>query len=172
MVALLATASQSFAKSGTVSFSGEVSAETCTAEVDGATGESKVVTLPRVSLSSLSNANETAADTQFGIKIIAASGNKCDVENTVSGIYFEPSSQFINANGRLNNADASGAKNIELRLLTNNKQPIDLTKNYGAQESSQINQSIFNYYAQYFASSDAATAGSLSSQVDYTIVYK
>lgn len=172
LIMLMGAASQSFAMTGIVQFSGEISSETCTAEVGSAGTETAVVNLPKVALGSLSSVGTTAADTKFSIKIVASGGGDCDIENTVSGIYFEPNSQQINNDGRLNNTAADGAKDIELRLLNNIKQPINLTKNYGDQESSAISENVFNYYAQYYAASDAATAGKVVSEVNYTIVYK
>lgn len=173
LIVLMSTASQSFAKTGTVIFNGEVTAETCTANVNGTGGAANTVTLPTVALGSLATANSTAGDTQFGIKIVNAANKTCDVKNTVSGIYFEPSSLQVNSAGRLNNSDATGATGVQIRLLNNAKQPIDLTKNYGAQEASTVNNDdVFNYYAQYYATGITATAGKLVSEVDFTIIYK
>lgn len=179
MVTALISASQSFAeKTGTLRFQGEIMNETCATDVSGssstASGASGTVTLPKVSIASLAKVANTAGDTSFNITLKGANGEACDIANTVQGIYFEQNSKQVNADGRLNSTGL--AKGFDIRLLTNDKTPINLMLNAGAQQASSLEGNSYKYYAQYYATAKAEDEGiklgTILSEVDYTIIYK
>ena len=172
-------ASNSFAKSGSVNFVGEITQETCIATVTSNSGgtEASDVNLPKVGLGSLSTVGSTVGSTGFFITIKSADAEECDLATTVSGIYFEPGSENINLEGRLKNisiaSDGEGAKNVNIQLLTDKQTVIDLTKGAINQEKSELNKitGVLRYYAQYYAAGPVK-AGDVTSNVDYTISYK
>lgn len=172
-------ASNSFAKSGSVNFVGEITQETCVATVTpgGGSAVASDVTLPKVGLGSLNTVGNTVGSTEFFITIKSADEAECDLAATVSGIYFEAGSENVNSEGRLNNtsvaSEGEGAKNVNIQLLTDKKTVIDLTKGSASQEKSGLNETtgVLQYYAQYYAAG-SVKAGDVTSNVDYTISYK
>ena len=162
-------ASQAFATTGMVRFSGQVIDETCVAGVNTSSSATRSVILPSVNPPTLSTIGSTVGDTAFNITITSAENEKCDVTTKVAGIYFEPNNPSLHADGRLKNR--GDAQNVEVRLLSNEKRPINLTENRGTQQSTKVMDSTYKYYAQYY-SAGAATAGDVVSDVNYTIIYK
>lgn len=168
-----ATATSAFAADGTITINGQITDTTCTISVDGGSSDA-TVTLPTVSVSSLAAAGTTAGATPFNISLSGCTGVSLNTAST----YFEPGAYVDSQTGRLNidTTAADAASNVQVQLLNadrnaivagasiangQNDIPVDISSGSG----------ILNYYAQYYATG-ASTAGSVTTQVDYTMTYE
>ena len=155
------------AADGTITITGQVTDQTCT--INGGT-EDIAVTLPTVGTSTLAAAGQTAGRTPFTISLTncaAAAGAAGEVAT-----YFEPGAN-TNADGYLNNT--GNATNVQVQLLGDNNEVIKVLAG-AVQNNSQVvtvdgGSANLNYYAQYYATSPA-TAGTVETAVQYTIVYQ
>ncbi|MFH0265443.1 fimbrial protein [Vibrio rumoiensis] len=165
------------ATDGKVTFNGEIIANTCTV-ISG--DENKTVTLPTVQVSALTAENQTAGTTPFTIGL-----DNCTIASDVS-VYFEPN-EYVSTEGRLKNTiptggETNGADNVDIELLNNNHGVIDLANQTIDPATGKVtggNSTVVTtvdgsatlpFYARYFAT-DAAVAGKVSSNVNFTIVY-
>ncbi|MDC5471891.1 type 1 fimbrial protein [Acinetobacter baumannii] len=159
------------AADGTITINGLVTDNTCTID----TGDKNLtVNLPTVSSQSLKNAGDVAGRTPFQINL-----TNCASVGKVA-TYFEPGATVDFNTGRLLNQATSGAAaNVNIQLLGSNNAviPVIAKGASGAQDNSQwVNVSAggnadLNYYAEYYATG-ASTAGTVTSQVKYTIIYQ
>lgn len=162
--AVLAPLSAS-AADGTITFNGEVTAQTCDITTPG--GEDFTVTLPTVASSALAAAGQTAGRTAFAITLA-----NCPANNVAT--YFEPGGTVDAATGRLDNQGSAG--NVQVQLLGDNSQPIPVLASGDAQANSQWvtpgndGSATLDYSAEYYATG-AATAGDVTTSVAYTIIY-
>jgi len=164
------------AEDGKITFTGSISSTTCEIEGGGATvtGNSNgnfTVGLQPISATALDAAGARAGDTPFWIKL---SGAEC-TNGKVATVYFEPA-QSTNINettGNLKNTvTTGGATNVEVGLLNGTKQAINLFT--GTPKSSATianNTAKFDFWAQYVATGGASTAGAVSTNVVYSILY-
>lgn len=166
----LAFAGSALATSGTITFTGKVTDTTCNISVHG---ESNIatVTLPTVPVSALLHAGNTAGTTPFTIALSDCSGTTFGTAHT----FFEAGPLVEMTTGRLNNADSSGgATNVQVELLNSALSPIKAGATDALQGDIEVNNTAgtttLNYFARYYAT-DAAKAGSVNTQVDYTIIY-
>lgn len=132
------------------------------------------VTLPGVPASSLSTAGQVGGRTGFSI---AVTGCPSSVSSITTYFY---GGNVDTATGNLLNKGS--ATNVEVQLLNGSggsASALSVIDLRGAQATAQ-NSSVFNvsggnaalnYYAQYIASGGAATAGSVSTSVTFTIAY-
>ncbi|SKA20020.1 fimbrial protein [Novilysobacter spongiicola] len=163
--AVLAPLSAS-AADGTITFNGEVTAQTCDITTPG--GEDFTVTLPTVASSALATAGQTAGRTGFAITLA-----NCPTGGDVA-TYFEPGATVDNDSGRLNNQGTAG--NVQVQLLGDNGQLIPVQASGTAQANSQWvtvagdGSANLDYAAEYYATG-AATAGGVTTSVAYTIIY-
>lgn len=128
-----------------------------------------VITLPTVGTAALTAAGKTAGETAFGIKLTNAAGETCKVDQKLAGIYFEPGSGDVNADGRLNNNGGTATK-VDLQILNGLKTPIVLNAQKGVQNTADAVAGTYKYFVRYYAL-DQVTAGTVKSTVNYTIVY-
>ena len=159
------------AADGTITFTGRVTDKTCTISTPG--GRNFAVSLPTVSRSTLAAAGNVAGRTPFAINLTG-----CSAGNVAT--YFEPGPTVDFNTGRLvNQTSANGAANVQLQLLGSNNQflPIQAAGVGQPQANSQWvtvpadgGSANLNYYAEYYATG-VATAGSVTSSVNYTIIY-
>src|ERR1700754_383260 len=156
------------AADGTITFNGQVTAQTCTISGNGGTNNF-TVTLPTVSTSSLTAAGQTSGRTPFNIAL-----TNCTPASGNVHTYFEPGPTFDTNTGNLIVA-TGGAKNVELGLLNSDFSNIVA----GAADASQNSKSAsidsgkatLNYYVQYVATG-AASAGAANSSIMYTMSYQ
>lgn len=169
--------SATHASDGTITITGTVTDKTC--NIATAAGKNFTVALPTVSKQTLARAGDIAGRTPFTINL-----DKCSEGKVAT--YFEPGANVDFNSGRLNNANGS-AKNVQVQLLGSNNGflPILATnatgsaaKNTyaGSQTNSQWvdvanGKADLNYYAEYYAT-DTSTAGTVSTSVQYTIIYQ
>ena len=158
------------AADGTITINGLVTDNTCT--IDTA-DKNLTVNLPTVSTQTLKNTGDVAGRTPFQINL-----SNCASAGKVA-TYFEPGSTVDFNTGRLLNQAASGAAtNVNIQLLGSNNAVIPvLAKTASAQDNSQWvdvsagGNADLNYYAEYY-SRCASTAGTITTQVKYTIIYQ
>jgi len=159
------------ASDGTITFSGVVTGSACTVSVDGGAA-TNTVALPTVSTAALdtSAANKDDAGGTFFSMAVSA----CTMTETNVQIYFEAGPNVDQATSGLINA---GTSNVEVKLYkaSNNVvvgdlinpgvttvQPDALTSTGGTQW----------FYASYSTEANgAATAGTVSTSVTYSLIY-
>ncbi|MDM0044283.1 fimbrial protein [Variovorax dokdonensis] len=163
------------AADGTITFNGTVTDTTCSINGAAAGAGDKTITLPSVSKASLAAAGQTAgtsspADIKFALTGCTGSATKVVAR-------FENGPTVDQASGRLvNTAGAGAATNVQIELLNKDQQPINVTTNSNnavAANGATIASGAANlvYYGRYYATG-AATAGSVSSTVQYTMQYQ
>ncbi|GED23656.1 fimbrial protein [Halomonas halmophila] len=183
------------AQNGTVNFEGEVVNSTCNVVP---ADQDKTVVLPTVSVSALDTAGATAGATPFSISlenctvgdggsppvselslpVSATAANQFDVS-----AYFEPGGTVDSSTGRLINtaSDGDGATNVQIELLNSQGAPIAIREvgGDGLQPGAEWyavdgddGAVTMNYFARYHATGGPATAGVVSSTVDFTLTYQ
>lgn len=176
LLCALGASSLSAADDGQITFTGSIASTTCVVQGGGATvtagtGGNFTVGMPRVSVTALAAAGERAGDTPFHIRL---SGNNC-TNGAVARVSFEPAqSANINAaTGNLRNTSGTGrAGNVEVGLRNSARAAINLFANTPAATATIAdNTARFDYWAQYVATGGASTAGTVSTDVVYSIVY-
>ena len=166
-IAGLATFASAHAADGTIEFTGNITANTCSIN-GGNGGENFTVALPTVSSKTLEVAGSTAGRTPFKI---ALSG--CTSDQPVS-VHFEGGPTVSQETGRLM-VDAGGASQVELGLLNNSFGEIKAGAATGQQNSQVVNlangKADLDYFVEYHSLGNA-TAGAANSRVQYSISYQ
>jgi major type 1 subunit fimbrin (pilin) len=157
----------SHAADGTITFTGNVTAQTCT--INGGAKDFSV-NLPTVSASSLATAGETAGRTPFSIQLTNCTSGSGNVHT-----FFESGATTDLQTGNLI-VDAGGASNVQIGLLNGaDASPIKAGFADASQNSASVaisnGAATLPYFAQYVATG-AATAGAANSNVMYTIAYQ
>lgn len=167
----LLNVNSAFAIDGTIDFSGEITANTCDVKIDNSSTGSGMVTLPAVSRSAFTSGNFVAGTTAFNISL-----SNCSIEkDTTVRAYFEPGAYTSNT-GRLAQLHPMGATNVEIQLLNSEQGVMNLSAPQGSQNdvgatmSVGATSAVLTYYAQYY-STGSITAGPVTSQVSYSVVY-
>jgi|SRR5579872_4472392 len=175
------------ASDGTITFTGAVTANTCTVSVN-ASGANATVALPTVSTSALTNAaaKTTAAGTFFNMAVSACTATPiADIGGTAPttvAIYFEAGPNVDEVTGGLINT-VSGS-NVEVNLYNASAASIVGTQiKPGTQTHQPLAQAIGTggtqwFYAGYSTAGTnglagaAATAGAVSTSITYSLVYQ
>lgn len=155
---------------GTVTFNGELIAETC-AIVDGY--ENIIVNLPTLSTKTLAAKDATGGTRAFEIKV-----EKCPKEVTTVAAHFESigSTGFNTTTGNLTNQYSGSsstdlaATNVEIRLYDTNEQQLRLGNTGQAATVAADGTATMVYHGGYYAT-DATTAGKVYAQALYTLAY-
>ncbi|OBW94117.1 fimbrial protein [Gallibacterium salpingitidis] len=166
---------------GEVHFTGKVVSNTCVITEDK-TGV-REVSLVTVPTSALNEAGKTAGYKSFDLEITGCEWTSGEGSSKVLA-HFENTNQYVDANGRLKNLNASGAKYVVIELTDKNAQPInvitnsnnDADANYVTIESDGTTpnpkgKAKLTYGARYYATG-AAEAGDVLAKVKYTLAYK
>ena len=153
---------------GTITINGQVVANTCTVAVNGGTNTG-TVTLKPAPTSALATPGSTYGDMPF---TIAVTGCDSSLNGKTALPYW--SGANVNSNGRLHNTGT--ATNVDLQLLNqDDTTPITLNAPEGVQGTTGTKvaggAATMTYYARYYATG-AATAGPVTSTVDYTLIYQ
>ncbi|WP_199052442.1 fimbrial protein [Aquitalea sp. ASV15] len=168
---LAGLAAQAQAADGTITFNGNVTAQSCTPTVVGGGAANATVTLPTVSAKSLASAGVTAGTTQFSIAL-----SDCSAAATQAATWFEAGSNVDPASGRLINTGTASKVDVALYNSTGTT-PIAVGQGNGTLGSSGTAVPItnktatMNFNARYYATG-AATAGTVVASVNYTIQYQ
>jgi major type 1 subunit fimbrin (pilin) len=175
------------ASDGTITFTGAVTANTCTVSVN-ASGANATVALPTVSTSALTNAasKTTAAGTFFNMAVTACTATPvADIGGqapTTVAIYFEAGPNVDEVTGGLINTVAGS--NVEVNLYNASAASIVGTQiKPGTQTNQPLTQAIGTggtqwFYAGYSTAGTnglagaAATAGAVSTSITYSLIYQ
>lgn len=168
---VLSSAVAQAASTGTITFNGELTANTCDVVVDGQTADATVV-LPTVSINQLQTANRTAGDTGFVMALTNCSGTL-----QTASAFFEAGASVDTVTGRLKNLGGD-AGNVSLQLLDASS-PAQAVIKAGSQD--QVTTTTYKdvtsgsttlpYIVRYYAEA-ATTAGTVVSNVVYSIQYQ
>ncbi|WP_025118926.1 MULTISPECIES: fimbrial protein [unclassified Serratia (in: enterobacteria)] len=159
------------ASTGTITFNGELTANTCDVVVDGQDADATVV-LPTVGTNQLQTANRTAGDTGFTMALSNCSGTL-----ETASAFFQAGASVDAVTGRLNNLSGT-ATNVSLQLLDGSS-PSQAVIKAGSQDqvTAMTYQDVTGgsttlpYIVRYYAE-DATTAGTVVSNVVYSIQYQ
>jgi major type 1 subunit fimbrin (pilin) len=175
------------ASDGTITFTGAVTANTCTVSVN-ASGANATVALPTVSTSALTNAasKTTAAGTFFSMAVSACTATPiADIGGaapTTVAIYFEAGPNVDHVTGGLINTVAGS--NVEVNLYNASAASIVGTQiKPGTQTNQPLTQAIGTggtqwFYAGYSTAGTnglagaAATAGAVNTSITYSLIYQ
>lgn len=162
------------AADGTITITGTITDTTCS--INGkATGTpaDKSVTLAPVPTGSLSSAGAvagTSSPTDLQLNLTGCSGTA-----TKAVARFENGPTVDQSNGYLSNTGGT-AKNVEVRLLNAQMQPINVTTNSSNQIATNgaaitSGAATLQYFAQYYATG-VAQAGTVNTSVQFTMAYQ
>lgn len=170
MAALLLNA-YAFAADNTVTFLGEVTAETCTVAING-NATRPVVLLPTARSSDLSAPGSTAKPTTFEVGVSGCTGN--------AGAPTPISSKFtgnsITVDGNLGNVatGATAATNTDIQIL-DGAAAIDFSTPFVASGDLTVaaggTSATATYTAQYVSVAGAATPGAVQASMQYAVTY-
>lgn len=169
VASLSAVASMAQAADGTISITGEITAQTCTINGGGTGAKDFTVALPKVSASTLTTAGMTSGSTPFSI---AVSG--CTPASGSIHAFFENGPTTDSTTGNLTVTGAN-ASLVQIQLQNSDGSAIKA----GFADASQNSKAFpiadgagtLSYKAQYYAL-DQAVAGPVNSQVVYTLAYQ
>ncbi|EEV7644078.1 F17 fimbrial protein [Escherichia coli] len=173
ILGILAAASSSatLAHDGTINFTGKVVDQTCSVTT---VADPLTVTLPTVSTKSLDSTGKVAGLTPFTISLKGCNTAATGAQHV--NAYFEPNANTDYTTGNLTNTASSGASNVQIQLL--NADGVKVIKLGQAAAAQNVDTVAINdanvtlrYNAQYYATG-VATAGDVTSTVNYTIAYQ
>lgn len=180
---LLGLMGSAYAQTGTISFTGTITGNTCNVIVDGQ-GSDATITLPSVGRTQLANAADTAGRTGFNMQLSGCTQAQGQGQpNTVSA-FFEAGSSVDLGTGRLKNMSptATAATNVQLQLLdgSGNYAAIDVGNSDQTTNTTYVDIDFTDtqngiatmpYAVEYYATG-ATGAGTVTSQVVYSLQYQ
>ena len=166
-LALIAAASATvaMADSGTITFNGLVVADTCTTTLTGG-ASATAVTLPTVQTTALAAANNIAGYTPFSLSVTS-----CDATAATRGIHYTLTPSAYDASNNSLLANTGTATNVGVEILEGATpiafvgaahQTPNVTLTSGAGSVS---------LAARYQATGAATAGTVTSALNWTLVY-
>ncbi|PLQ00448.1 fimbrial protein [Cupriavidus pauculus] len=160
-------ASEVWASDGTITFTGEITAQTCTVNSTGG-GNNFTVVLPTVAASTLGTSGATTGDTAFSILL-----SRCTPDSGPVRTHFEAGST-VNADGRLLQQTGT-ATNVEIQLLNGDQSVIKVGDSVASQNSNPTTiasgSATLPYFGRYYATA-SATAGTVNTYVTYSMAYE
>jgi major type 1 subunit fimbrin (pilin) len=152
---------------GTVTFNGELIAETCTIASDSV---DRQVQLPTVSIQTLNAAGTAAGSKGFDLNV-----ENCPTGITQVAAHFEAvgSSGVDSATGNLTNqytGAETSATNVQVRLYNSDEQQLKVGETGEAAAVATDGTATMRYYGGYYATA-ATTAGMVYAQARYTLAY-
>ena len=161
--------SAAHAADGVITFSGNLVAAGCDVSVNGS-GSSNTVALPSITTDQLDTAGDTAGPTPFTIAI-----SNCNAGLTTVSTYFEPGGTVSTTGNYLANQNGAGATGVHIRLLNASGGVVNLAGAHTAQNAGTATvtggAAIQRFTAVYYTPAGGATAGALSTSVNYSIIY-
>lgn len=159
------------ASTGTITFEGELTANTCDVKVDGQEADATVI-LPTVGTNQLNGPTLTAGDTGFTMALTNCSGTL-----ETASAFFEAGASVDPTTGRLKNLTGTAA-NVSLQLLdaSNSGQAVIQAGNANQVVNTTYvdvsgGSASLPYTVRYYAEA-ATTAGTVISNVVYSIQYQ
>ena len=169
--ALGATTVAKAASTGTITFNGELTANTCDVKVDGQNADATVV-LPTIGVNQLDAATKTAGETGFVLSLTNCSGTL-----TTASAFIQAGSSVDSVTGRLKNMSGT-ATNVSLQLLDASSPSRAVIQ---AGNQNQVTGTTYKdvssgsanlpYAVRYYADG-ATTAGTVVSNVVYSLQYQ
>jgi major type 1 subunit fimbrin (pilin) len=154
---------------GVLTINGELTANTCDVSGNGQ-GPNFTVSLPTLSAKTLSAAGSTGGATGFGIAL-----TNCTPDTGNVHTFWEYGANTL-ADGSLKNNGTATSVAVQLLDYNGPEQLLDLSKADGAQGSQTVaiasGSADLKYAARYFSSLGGAGAGSVNTNVTYSIVYE
>lgn len=179
-----ATAAMAFigvASAGTISFQGEVTAQTCSANIDG--GVNNTVLLDSIPVSDLGGPGSTSATiTPFRVNVTGCTAPGAG--NTQSYNVYFLSNYVDGTTGNLINTVATGGSNVQLQLIENNPtddtapgtQALDMDpgvlENAGSITISDAEESAFTTFGVRYYAPATPTVGIVESSMTYVVRYQ
>ncbi|MEM5345163.1 fimbrial protein [Paraburkholderia azotifigens] len=154
---------------GVVTINGQLTANTCTVSGNGQ-GQNFTVTLPTLAASALSAAGSSAGSTGFNIALSSCTPATGNVHT-----FWEYGANTLSDGNLLNNGTAT---KVEVQLVDYNgsQKVINASKADGSQNSQSVaiatGSANLQYAAQYVSPAGGATAGSVTTNVTYSMVYQ
>ncbi|MBA7933154.1 type 1 fimbrial protein [Klebsiella sp. RHBSTW-00215] len=168
--AFIFSASSMAASDNTITFLGEVTDQTCSVSVNGATA-SPIVLLPTVSIADLTT-NTTAGATTFDIGVSDCAPSSTGV--TIASVFV---GNNVGPTGNLANTIDGSAGDVEIQVMNlddSNPQPIDFSNVFNGADDLSLDpnetSATATYTAQYY-SSGAPAAGTVKASMQYAISY-
>ncbi|MGL4726471.1 MAG: fimbrial protein [Scandinavium sp.] len=155
---------------GTITFNGELTATTCDANVDGQGADATIV-LPTIGTNQLTAAGDTAGRTGFNINL-----SNCAGTLQTASAFFQAGSSVDLPTGHLKNMTGD-ATNVSLQLREESASESVIQAGNSNQTANATYYDISSgsadlpYAVEYFADG-ATTAGTVVSDVVYSIQYK
>lgn len=169
--ALVSVSAAQAASTGTITFNGLLTANTCDVAVAGQAADASVV-LPTISINQLAAATQTAGRTSFDMALTNCAGTL-----QTASAFFESGSSVNVSTGRLRNMTGS-ATNVELQLRDGSSASQAIIQAGNANQvanTTYVDVSSGNatlpYAVEYYATG-ATEAGTVVSNVVYSIQYK
>lgn len=155
------------ASNNTITFQGEVTAQTCSVTVNGLEAN-PVVLLPTVSSSDLAASGQTKGKTTFTLGVSGCTTGTSDID--IKTVFV---GSQVTAAGNLQNTGT--AENVELQLLQNETTTTGINLNSNvAQEGIVLlageTSAEHNFAVQYYATGEA-TPGTVLASVQYAVSY-
>lgn len=166
---LMMITSAAHATDGTITINGSILQSTC--KINGGTTGDVTVNLPKLRSTALPSVGSVGGRTPFTLAL-----SECGTTGGKVGVYFEPGANVDASSGRLTlDAAADTAKGVQINVLNDKQQQIKVGS-AGDQNSQLVDiaadgTATLNYFAEYYAS-DAVTAGTANSKVQYSLVYQ
>jgi len=164
--------SPAHAHSGTITFNGKVTAQTCSINGNSTVPADFAVALPTVSASTLKTPGSTAGRTMFTLQLTACTPMTGNVQ-----AYFEsgPTTDATTGNLILDKTNSSAAY-VQIGLLNADGTPIKAGFDLANQGTQPVaidakGNATLTYGAQYIAVGGAAQGGDATTRVVYTLVY-
>lgn len=158
------------ASTGTITFNGELTATTCDANVDGQ-GPDATIILPTVGTNQLTQAAQTAGRTGFNINLTNCAGTL-----QTASAFFEAGTSVDLKTGHLKNVGGDATNvSLQLREEQGSEAVIEAGNSNQTSKASYVDISSgtgdLPYAVEYYADG-ATTAGTVVSNVVYSIQYK
>lgn len=161
------------AATGTVTFNGLLTANTCDVTVDGQAADA-TITLPTVGIAQLSAPTNTAGETGFVMALENCTGGTL----TTASAFFEAGPAVDLTTGRLKNTSSGGANNVSLQLLdgsSSSRSVINVGNSDQTINTAYVTISggsaVLPYSVRYYAEG-TTTPGVVTSNVVYSIQYQ
>ncbi|MEW5288913.1 fimbrial protein [Erwinia papayae] len=157
------------AAEGTITFNGTLQATTCNSSINGGDASADVE-LPIVGVNQLASAGQTAGQTQFTIGL-----SGCEGVLTTAAAFFE-TGDTVDSNGRLIDQNDTTDQKVAFQLRNAGNQSIIVVGNSSQETNNTYGEMVdgsltLPYLVEYYANS-AAGAGTVTSNVTYSIMYK
>ncbi|RJG14347.1 type 1 fimbrial protein [Pseudomonas cavernicola] len=175
LIALAVIAAPGFAaaapSANTINFLGEVTAQTCQVTING-NATTPVVLLPTVQASTLAAAGSVVGETPFTLGVTGCVA-PTSAAQAIKAVFV---GNNVTSSGNLGNTAAGGATNVELQILNGVAgTPVNLSSPAtvaGISLPVGATSASHDYAVQYKSVPGGATAGAVTSSMQYTVSYQ